>query len=53
MSEDEKLIQSLLISVGEHPLREGLLDTPKRVVKSWKELYKGYVRFGDELSLRR
>jgi len=44
MSEDEKLIQSLLISVGEHPLREGLIDTPRRVVKSWTELYKGITK---------
>jgi GTP cyclohydrolase I len=49
MSEDEKLIQSLLISVGEHPLREGLLDTPKRVVKSWKELYKGYNQKAEDI----
>lgn len=35
-------ILEILIALGENPYREGLLDTPKRVVKSWRELYKGY-----------
>ncbi len=28
--------------MGEDPNREGLKETPKRVVKSWKEIYGGY-----------
>lgn len=28
--------------IGENPNREGLIDTPKRIVKSWNELYAGY-----------
>jgi GTP cyclohydrolase I len=37
-----QLIRDLLIAIGEDPNREGLLDTPKRVVKSWSELFGGY-----------
>ena len=36
------LIRSLLVAIGENPEREGLRDTPARVVKSWEELYAGY-----------
>ncbi len=35
-------ITRYLQHIGEDPTREGLIDTPKRVVKSWKELYAGY-----------
>lgn len=28
--------------IGENPKRQGLLDTPKRVVKMWKEIFRGY-----------
>lgn len=38
----EDNIVRILEYLGENPNREGLLDTPKRVVKSWKELYAGY-----------
>jgi GTP cyclohydrolase I len=32
----------MLQAIGENPARDGLRDTPSRVVRSWKELYKGY-----------
>ncbi|MCP4179918.1 MAG: GTP cyclohydrolase I FolE [bacterium] len=38
----EKIIKDLLTSLGEDTEREGLIDTPKRVVKSLKFLTKGY-----------
>lgn len=37
------LVRSLLSAIGEKPNREGLLDTPARVVKSWEEIYGGYA----------
>lgn len=37
-------IKNILQYVGEDPNREGLQDTPKRVVKSWKEIYSGYEK---------
>jgi len=42
MGLSEDLIQSLLRQIGEDSEREGLKETPCRVVKSWKELYAGY-----------
>lgn len=36
------VIIQILQHLGEDPTREGLQDTPKRVVKSWKEIYGGY-----------
>lgn len=35
-------VRSFLRYIGEDPGREGLLDTPDRVVRSWDELYGGY-----------
>lgn len=40
--EMKEQIGSILHYIGEEPQREGLIDTPKRVIKSWKELYSGY-----------
>jgi GTP cyclohydrolase I len=40
--EAEEAVRILLKYAGEDPAREGLLDTPKRVVKSYDEFYKGY-----------
>jgi len=38
----EDLVVRQLEFIGEDPKREGLIDTPKRVIKMWKELFKGY-----------
>ena len=37
----EKSIVRLLQFLGEDPKREGLLETPKRVIKAWKEMLSG------------
>jgi GTP cyclohydrolase IA len=41
-SEAEQAVRTLLAYVGDNPDREGLLDTPKRVVSAYEELYSGY-----------
>ena len=38
----EDLVVRLLQYIGEDPTRDGLLETPKRVLKAWKELTAGY-----------
>lgn len=38
----EQIIVDLLKSIGENPDREGLKDTPRRVVKMWQEVFRGY-----------
>src|SRR5947207_7261128 len=40
--EAEQAVQTLLGYIGENPAREGLLDTPRRVVEAFDELYQGY-----------
>jgi GTP cyclohydrolase I len=40
--EAEAAVRTLLAYIGENPAREGLLDTPKRVVSTFEELYGGY-----------
>ncbi|ARS26349.1 GTP cyclohydrolase [Sphingomonas sp. KC8] len=38
----EEAIRTLLRWAGDDPTREGLVDTPKRVARAWKEYCKGY-----------
>ena len=38
----EEAFKTILTWMGEDPSREGLLETPKRVVKAFKEYFKGY-----------
>ena len=35
-------IVDFLILIGEDPDREGLVNTPKRIMDSWEEIYSGY-----------
>ena len=35
-------VETLLRWVGEDPHREGLLDTPKRIARAWKDYCQGY-----------
>ena len=40
--EAEKAVEVLLRWAGDNPLREGLLDTPARVVRAYEEFFAGY-----------
>ena len=40
--EAEEAFKKILTWMGEDPSREGLLETPKRVVKAYKEFFSGY-----------
>ncbi|MFL5017538.1 MAG: GTP cyclohydrolase I FolE [Rhizobium sp.] len=40
--EAEEAVRVLLRWAGDDPTREGLLETPARVVKSYRELFSGY-----------
>lgn len=48
-AEMEQAVRTLLIGLGEDPDREGLRDTPKRVVKALQFLTSGYRQSLDEL----
>ena len=40
--EAEEAFKIILTWIGENPEREGLIETPRRVVKAFKEYFKGY-----------
>jgi GTP cyclohydrolase I len=41
--EAEAAVRTLLLWAGDDPEREGLLDTPGRVVRSYEEFFEGYT----------
>ena len=47
--EMQQAVRTLLLGLGEDPDREGLIDTPKRVVKALKYLTSGYHQSLDDL----
>ena len=47
--EAEEAIVTLLNWMGEDPAREGLQETPKRVVKAYKEFFSGYKEDADKV----
>lgn len=42
--DNTQLISMMLTALGEDVTREGLVETPRRIIKSWQELYKGYTQ---------
>jgi len=47
--EAEEAVRTLISWAGDDPTREGLIETPKRVVKSYQEFYEGYFQDPDEI----
>ena len=47
--EVEKALRTILTWIGENPDREGLKETPKRVVKAFKEYFQGYTQDTDKI----
>lgn len=39
----EEAVRTLLAWAGENPAREGLVDTPKRVVEAYRDWFSGYA----------
>jgi GTP cyclohydrolase IA len=48
----ENAVRTLLRWSGENPEREGLLDTPKRVVKAYEDWFSGYAMDPDDYLAR-
>ena len=47
--EAEEAFRTILAWMGEDPNREGLLETPKRVVKAYKEYFGGYTEDAEKI----
>lgn len=41
-AEAEEAVKTLIAWAGDDPSREGLMDTPRRVVDAYREFFKGY-----------
>ena len=49
MKNIEQDVRNILLAMGEDPTREGLVDTPKRVAKSYEFLTRGYRQSLEEV----
>lgn len=47
--DEYSIIKSLIKIIGDDPEREGLQDTPKRVIKSFQDLFCGYKKDAKEV----
>jgi GTP cyclohydrolase I len=47
--EAEAAVRTLIAWAGDNPLREGLVNTPRRVVAAFEELYSGYGHNPEEV----
>ncbi len=47
--EAEEAFKTIIKWIGEDPNREGLKETPKRVVQAFKEYFQGYFKDTDDI----
>jgi len=47
--DSEELLRELFRRIGEDPEREGLRQSPARIVRSWKELFSGYGQRAEDV----
>jgi GTP cyclohydrolase I len=47
--EAEAAVRTLLAWIGEDPTREGLKDTPQRMVRAYEEFFRGYKQNADDV----
>ena len=47
--EAEEALKTILAWMGEDPNREGLLETPKRVIKAFREYFGGYTQDAEQI----
>ena len=45
----KEAVRTLIAWAGDNPEREGLIDTPKRVIKAYKEFFAGYFEDPHEI----
>lgn len=51
-AEAEQAVRTLIAWAGDDPTREGLLDTPERVVSAYEEFFAGYGQDADQVAGR-
>ena len=49
MKDFESAVRKILQEIGEDPDRQGLVDTPKRIEKMYRDLTRGYRQTAEEL----
>jgi GTP cyclohydrolase I len=47
--DSKELLREILRRIGDDPDREGLRQTPDRIVRSWKEIYAGYTQRAEDV----
>jgi GTP cyclohydrolase IA len=47
--DSKELLRELLRRIGEDPDREGLRQSPARIIRSWNELFSGYDQRADDV----